>query len=213
MRRNGGARWRWSGGAEGATAAWWHRACSPSRARASTFPAVTWQNLTALPNLLSLARFPLAVLFALAETSAMRVLVLGMASATDLLDGWLARRTGHMTRWGALLDPVADKTFVLIALISFVVRGDLAVRDLLTLLARDIGTFVGAAVAWLMPGLDPKEFRARLPGKVVTVLQLAALLVLCVVRQWLRPLVLAVGLASIVALADYTLALARQRRS
>jgi phosphatidylglycerophosphate synthase len=174
---------------------------------------VTWQNLTALPNLLSLARFPLAVLFALAETSAMRVLVLGMASATDLLDGWLARRTGHMTRWGALLDPVADKTFVLIALISFVVRGDLAVRDLLTLLARDIGTFVGAAVAWLMPGLDPKEFRARLPGKVVTVLQLAALLVLCVVRQWLRPLVLAVGLASIVALADYTLALARQRRS
>jgi phosphatidylglycerophosphate synthase len=169
---------------------------------------VNWRTAFSLPNLLSYARFPLAALFTIAETTAMRLTVLGMASATDLLDGWAARRTGHATRWGALLDPIADKTFVLVAFVSFALRGDLAPRDLATLLARDIGTLAGAVVAWLMPGLDVKSFRARFPGKVVTALQLTVLLVLCVARPWLRPAVLATGLASIVALADYTMALA-----
>jgi CDP-diacylglycerol--glycerol-3-phosphate 3-phosphatidyltransferase len=169
---------------------------------------VTWRTLVSVPNLLSLARFPLAVSFALAETNLQRVALVGMASATDLLDGWLARRWGHTSRWGALLDPIADKTFVLVAFATFVARGALAPRDLVTILFRDIATLVGAVVAWTMPGLDPKSFKARMPGKVVTVLQLAALLVLCVAPESLRPLVIAVGLASIVAVADYTLALA-----
>ncbi|MDQ3698823.1 MAG: CDP-alcohol phosphatidyltransferase family protein [Gemmatimonadota bacterium] len=170
---------------------------------------MTWRTLFSLANLLSLTRFPLAAAFALAETTPVRVAILGMASATDLLDGWIARRFGHTSRWGALLDPVADKTFVLVALVSFVLRGDLTIRDLGTILVRDFATLLGAVVAWLMPGLDVKRFKARLPGKVVTVLQLVTLLVLCVAQDWTRPMVFAVALASIVAIADYTLVLAR----
>jgi phosphatidylglycerophosphate synthase len=169
--------------------------------------AVTWRALLTLPNLLSLSRIPLAAGFLLADGTRSRVALLGMASATDLLDGWLARRGGTASRWGALIDPIADKTFVLLALAAFAVRGELSRHDFMVLLARDIGTAVGALVAWLMPGLDPRDFKARMSGKIVTVLQLGALLVLCVAPSWTAAMVLAVGLASIVALGDYTVAL------
>ncbi len=130
------------------------------------------------------------------------------AMTTDWLDGRVARRHGRTSPLGSLLDPIADKTFVLAALTAFVVHRELSLRDFAVILSRDIGTAVGAVVAWLMPGLTVRSFRARLPGKVVTVLQLVALLVLCVAPRWLHPVVLAIGLASVVALADYTLALA-----
>jgi len=169
---------------------------------------VDWRLFT-LPNLLSASRFPLAAGFALADGMPLRVALLGVASATDLLDGWLARRMGNASRWGALLDPVADKTFVLVALTALLVHGQLPARDYAVLLTRDLATALGALVAWLMPGLDPRNFTARPSGKVVTVLQLLALLVLCAAPRFASHAVLVVGLASIVSIADYTLALAR----
>ena len=39
--------------------------------------------------------------------------VIGAAAATDFLDGWVARRVRATSRWGALLDPIADRVFVL----------------------------------------------------------------------------------------------------
>ena len=42
------------------------------------------------------------------------------AMATDQIDGWLARRAGHSTPLGSLLDPVADKILVLAVLIVLV---------------------------------------------------------------------------------------------
>ncbi|MGI9078382.1 MAG: CDP-alcohol phosphatidyltransferase family protein [Gemmatimonadaceae bacterium] len=166
------------------------------------------RELLSLPNVISASRVPLAAGFLLAETTPLRLALLGMASATDLLDGWIARRTGRTTRWGALIDPIADKLFVLAALTAFLVRSDLSAGDYAVLLARDIATSIGVGVALAIPGLDPRDFKARLSGKVVTVLQLLALLALCVAPQWMGWLVVAVGVASIVSIADYTLALA-----
>src|SRR5262249_62181760 len=41
-----------------------------------------------------------------------------IATATDFLDGWLARRRGQITKLGTLLDPIADKLLVSAAFIS-----------------------------------------------------------------------------------------------
>lgn len=64
------------------------------------------------PNLLSLSRVALmpAILLALRQgwDGALLVLML-LAAATDLLDGFLARRTGRVTDLGKILDPVSDK--------------------------------------------------------------------------------------------------------
>lgn len=171
---------------------------------------MTRARLLTLPNLLSLSRLPLAAAFVVVEGTPARVLLLGAAGLTDFLDGWLARR-GRATRVGALLDPITDKTFVLAALSVFLFRGRLSARDFFIILSRDLATAVGFVVAYLVPGLDPRRFHARFPGKVVTVLQLVALLVLTARPTWIAWLVWPIAAASAWAIVDYTLALARTR--
>jgi CDP-diacylglycerol--glycerol-3-phosphate 3-phosphatidyltransferase/cardiolipin synthase len=175
---------------------------------------VNWRPLLTLPNLLSLARFPLAAGFAIADRTPARVALLITASATDMLDGWIARHPNRSTRWGALIDPVADKVFVLVALTAFLARGTLSMREYGIILSRDIAIAIGFLIATRIPAVRPADFRARWSGKVVTGLQLLAVLLLCLAPASLRWLVVAIALASIWAIADYTLALAvvRARR-
>ncbi|HJU90646.1 MAG TPA: CDP-alcohol phosphatidyltransferase family protein [Gemmatimonadaceae bacterium] len=164
-----------------------------------------------LPDVLTVLRFPMAAAFLLVEDTRARIALVAAASISDWLDGLLARRREHGTSWGALLDPIADKTFVLSALLAFVIEGALSLGQLLIILARDIATAVGFIVAWLMPTLRASSFKARYPGKVVTVLQLLVLFALLVAPGAVWWLVLATGVASAVAIADYTLELVRQR--
>src|SRR3979409_101560 len=92
-----------------------------------------------LPNILTIARIffaPLLVAALVQESIVLRFqgmvitnewLALGIflsAAATDMLDGYLARRWGQVTTIGTLLDPIADKLLISAALISLVqVRG------------------------------------------------------------------------------------------
>ena len=166
--------------------------------------------LFTVPNLLSFSRFPLAAAFLATDATPARVALIGAASLTDMLDGWLARRN-QPTRLGALLDPIADKTFVLVAISAFLIAGELSTLDYFIILLRDFATAVGFLVAFVLKGLDPKDFKARMSGKVVTVLQLATVLALVLHWSLLHPLVWLVGAASVWAIVDYTLMLKRQR--
>ena len=166
--------------------------------------------LRRLPNVLSLSRLLLAVLFVPAGPAA-RVALICLAGATDFLDGWLARRTNTTTRWGALVDPIADRVFVLVAIVTYVLNGELSVVESLLLLSRDIATALGFFVARTVPRLRGIEFKARFPGKIVTVLQLVTLLALVVGAQPLRPFIALVALAPALAITDYAHAIWRAR--
>jgi CDP-diacylglycerol--glycerol-3-phosphate 3-phosphatidyltransferase/cardiolipin synthase len=152
----------------------------------------------------------LAVLFIPVGRSA-RVALICLAAGTDFLDGWLARRTHSTTRWGALADPIADRIFVLVAIVVYVLNGELSVVGSLLLLLRDIATALGFVVARIVPALRAVEFKARFPGKIVTVLQLVTLIALALGVQPLIPFVTLVALASAVAIVDYTRAVWRAR--
>ena len=165
-----------------------------------------------VPNVLSLSRVALAVLFVPAGRSA-RIALICVAAATDFVDGWLARRTHTATRWGALLDPLADRIFVVVAVVTYVVEGDLSVVQALLLLPRDIATALAYFVARAVPSLQEVEFKARYPGKIVTVLQLVTLIALVLGLHPLTPLIALVALASVVAIADYAHAVWRSRSS
>jgi phosphatidylglycerophosphate synthase len=165
--------------------------------------------LRTLPTFLSLSRFVLAAAFPLAVEAPQRVALLGSAAATDLLDGWIARRTHSTSRWGALVDPIADRVFALVAVATFVARGELAWGECLVLLARDIATALGFLLARAVPGLRGARFQARRGGKVVTALQFLTFLAVIVAPAAVRPLIVLVGLAAVWAIADYALVLRR----
>jgi cardiolipin synthase len=166
--------------------------------------------LVTLPNILSMARFPMAAAFVAIESIPWRVVLLGAASVSDFLDGWLARR-GRTTPLGALLDPIADKTFVVAALTAFVLDRSLSLRAYLLVLSRDWATILGFLVASLVPGVDVRRFKARWPGKVVTVLQLLVLLSLLLMPAFFSVLLPLVVVVSAWAIADYGIVLYRSR--
>jgi cardiolipin synthase len=168
--------------------------------------------LADLPNVLSLSRVLLAVGFVAADGALTRVGLVGAAGLSDVLDGWIARRLNAATRWGALLDPAADRVFVVAATFSLVASDALSAPAALVLVARDIATAVGFLVALAVPSLSPGEFKARWLGKVVTVLQFITIVASLVAPALVRILLVIVAAASAWSIADYTAVLWRARR-
>jgi len=167
--------------------------------------------LVTLPNAVSMSRLLLAAAFVLVRDPVFRFAVLLTASGTDFLDGWLARRQRATTKSGALIDPIADRLFVLTAVTTYVVEDAISVSAYFILLSRDIATFIGFLVARSVPWLRAVVFRARLLGKLVTALQLLTLMAVIATPTIVPSLVRVVGAASAASIADYTLALWRER--
>ena len=167
--------------------------------------------LWTLPNVVSLSRFVLAAGFLATTGNGERVALVGVASLTDFLDGWLARRRNAVSRWGALIDPLADRAFVLAAVTTLLLQGQLTLVQCGVLLLRDIMTAIGFLVARSVSWLRPVAFRARPLGKVVTALQLLALVTALVWPRWVMPLVVVLGVISVASTVDYTLLLWRER--
>lgn len=169
------------------------------------------RTLGTLPNILSCSRLVLAAGFVATGAAEARVGLIGAAAITDFLDGWLARRVHATSRWGALLDPIADRVFVLTVVVTFLFTGMLSTSAYFVLIMRDLATAVGFLVARIIPWLRPIEFKARVLGKVVTVVQLLTLAAVLAVPRAVPMLLAGLALSSTLAIADYTLALWRAR--
>lgn len=95
-----------------------------------------------LPNLLTMVRLGLVPVFIAAFLSGRRGLALGafiVASVTDYLDGLAARWLEQRTRLGAWLDPLADKSLMISALVLLARERTLPAWLLWALVARDLG--------------------------------------------------------------------------
>jgi cardiolipin synthase (CMP-forming) len=98
-----------------------------------------------------------------------------LVGSTDWVDGWLARRTGQVSRVGQLLDPLADRLLIASVAIALVVRGVLPWPAALLLLARDLVLLAG----WPLlkrRGIEPPE--VVFLGKAATLVLLLALPIL-----------------------------------
>lgn len=104
-----------------------------------------------------------------------------VAAVTDWFDGYLARRMGQMTQFGAFLDPVADKLMVSVALVLLVERHN----DLLFTLAacviigREI--VVSALREWMAELGKRTSVAVSMIGKVKTGFQMVSIIVLLAV--------------------------------
>jgi CDP-diacylglycerol--glycerol-3-phosphate 3-phosphatidyltransferase/cardiolipin synthase len=166
-----------------------------------------------VPNSISLSRLLLALAFVVISGPWQRIVLILAAGATDFLDGWMARRGNSSTVAGALIDPFADRVFVLAAVSSYLAEGSISTGQYFIFLSRDIATAVGFVVARFIPGLTASSFKARVLGKTVTGLQLVFLVVVILTPIAVQPLVLIIGALSAVSIVDYTLALERARRA
>jgi len=113
----------------------------------SAAPQPTWN----LANVLTVARVVLVPFFAWAlltdggASTAWRLVATGIfavAALTDRVDGWYARRTGQVTDFGKLLDPIADKLLIGTALVALSWLDELAWWITVVILVRELGITV-----------------------------------------------------------------------
>ena len=117
----------------------------PARDRAPVAPVnrddLGDQVLT-LPNLLSVIRLlgvPLFLWLLLGpHADGWAVVVLAVSGVTDWADGKLARALGQSSRLGALLDPAADRLYIVATLVAFVIRDVVPVWVVAVLLGREL---------------------------------------------------------------------------
>lgn len=109
-------------------------------------------------------------------------IVFALAGVTDWLDGYLARRMGLTSKFGAFLDPVADKLMVAVTLFMLVAshRGDwsgivMAITSAI-IVGREIS--ISALREWMAEVGMRATVRVAFLGKLKTVMQMVALIVL-----------------------------------
>jgi CDP-diacylglycerol--glycerol-3-phosphate 3-phosphatidyltransferase len=163
-----------------------------TRVRLGWLPnALTIARLAALPVLL------VVLLSADGPTSKLGGAIFVAVAATDVLDGFLARRLGAETRFGRIADPLADRLLVGVGLVGVLLLGAISPAAPAILIARDV-TIVGGAVLLLRRGI---EMRVDMAGKISSTLtMLATAAALLLDQPWVEP---AVWVAVVVALATF----------
>jgi CDP-diacylglycerol--glycerol-3-phosphate 3-phosphatidyltransferase len=128
-----------------------------------------------LPNLITLARIALAplfiwVLFLFPNPAAherwIAVALFVLASATDGVDGALARRRNQVTDLGKLLDPIADKVLIGGALVSLSVLGQIDWWITGLILVREI-----CITVYRLSVIKDRVIAASGGGKLKTIMQ------------------------------------------
>ena len=139
-----------------------------------------------IPNWLTLLRIffiPLLVALLLTTAPGMDLWAVGVflaAAATDLLDGYLARRQGQVTRLGTLLDPIADKLLVTAAFISLVELHLVAAWLVVIIIGRELAVSGLRAVA----GTEGVIIPASELGKIKMAAEVAAICVVALVPRF-----------------------------
>ncbi len=94
------------------------------------------------------------------------------ASFTDALDGALARYFRWKTRFGAIIDPIADKLLITISFIVLGIVHKIPIWLVVLIIARDLSIFIGIA-SWVCLIKTFPDFKPRILSKLNTVFQLA----------------------------------------
>lgn len=93
-----------------------------------------------------------------------------LSGMTDTIDGTLARRYGWTSKFGAIVDPIADKTLLNSAFLVLGMRNYVPLWLVFVVLGRDVAILAGAGILKLTGRLQ--EFPPRWTGKISTLVQL-----------------------------------------
>ncbi len=137
-----------------------------------------------VPNIITLVRIislPFLVFFLLAGTPLANIISLVifiLASLTDFLDGYIARRYNLVSNLGKLLDPLADKLLVASVLVTMTAAGEVSPIVVLIILTRELAvTGLRSIVA-----SEGMVIAASKYGKLKTISQILAITTLIIAR-------------------------------
>jgi cardiolipin synthase (CMP-forming) len=102
--------------------------------------------------------------------------IFALAAITDWLDGYLARRWGETSAFGAFLDPVADKLMVAAALIVLVQLGRADSWLAIIIIGREIA--ISALREWMAQLGKSRSVAVAFVGKIKTAAQMVAIIAL-----------------------------------
>jgi CDP-diacylglycerol--glycerol-3-phosphate 3-phosphatidyltransferase/cardiolipin synthase len=136
---------------------------------------LTWLRIVLIPVFVGVYYVPDTWLTPAARNwTAMSIFL--VAAITDWLDGWLARRWGVTTAFGAFLDPVADKLMVAAALIVLVWLERAESYLAIIIIGREIA--ISALREWMAELGQRKSVAVAFVGKLKTVAQMTAIVAL-----------------------------------
>jgi CDP-diacylglycerol--glycerol-3-phosphate 3-phosphatidyltransferase len=146
---------------------------------------ITVSRIVMIPFIVGIFYFPDDMVSFSAKNVVATVIFI-FAAVTDWLDGYLARRLNQMSAFGAFLDPVADKLFVVGALIVLLFLGRVDPLVALIIVGREIA--ISALREWMAKVGQAKSVAVAFIGKLKTVVQMVAIPLL-LYSDWLFDLV------------------------
>lgn len=136
-----------------------------------------------LPTILTLSRIFLIPFFVLSAYPypILGAIIFSIASITDFLDGYLARRSGQVTKFGIIMDPIADKFLVISALVVLVDQDWLKAWIVIIIIVRE---FLVTALRVVALSKDI-IIKAEMGGKIKTATQITGIICLLLPRDFL----------------------------
>lgn len=126
-------------------------------------------------TLIRIALIPVFLFFLLTDavlySRFIAVAVFLIASATDSLDGYIARKYNQITDFGKFIDPLADKTLVISALVGMVQLGQICAVAVIMIIAREFAV-TGLRIVAASSG---RVIAAAMSGKLKTVIQIVTI--------------------------------------
>jgi CDP-diacylglycerol--glycerol-3-phosphate 3-phosphatidyltransferase/cardiolipin synthase len=132
-------------------------------------------NLANLLTLFRIAAIPLVVICfysSMEHARPIAAILFGIAAVTDILDGWVARRLGQMSKFGEFLDPVADKLMVAIVLVRLVQGDPDLYVDIIAMIIIGREITISALREWMATIGERANVKVTWAGKIKTVFQM-----------------------------------------
>jgi CDP-diacylglycerol--glycerol-3-phosphate 3-phosphatidyltransferase len=132
-------------------------------------------NLATILTLFRIAAIPVVVVMFYAPFENARpiaAILFGIAAVTDFIDGWIARNFNQASRFGAFLDPVADKLMVVIVLVMLVQAQSSLWEDVIAMIIIGREITVSALREWMASIGESATVKVQFSGKLKTTFQM-----------------------------------------
>lgn len=157
-----------------------------------------------ISNLISLSRMLLSVPFAIAlwkNYVVWALVIMLIAHLSDLLDGYIARKRNEISEFGKIIDPLADKVFIAVAVFVLILMNQIPLWYAVAIIARDIiilggGLYAKSRLNYVIP--------SNMVGKVaVIIIGISILAIILKIEILVDISMIAALLAMLVSLVSY----------